>query len=132
MNAADFLLRQYLERSMKKPLYCASALLCALTAANAQTHDHHGPSAPAAAAMTDSARNPDLADAEVRRVDRDAGKITLRHGPIRNLDMPPMTMVFQVPDRSLLEGVQAGQKIRFAAEQRQGAYLVTRIVPVPN
>ena len=45
-----------------------------------------------------AARANDLADAEVRKIDKDAGKITLKHGEIRNLDMPPMTMVFQVKD----------------------------------
>ena len=62
-----------------------------------------------------------MADAEVRKVDRDAKKITLKHGPIKNLDMPPMTMVFQVKDAALLDKVSAGDKVRFTAEQQQGA-----------
>ncbi len=68
-----------------------------------------------------------MADAEVRKVDRDAKKITLKHGPIKNLDMPPMTMVFQVKDAALLDKVSAGDKVRFTAEQQQGAYVVTGI-----
>lgn len=69
----------------------------------------------------------DMAEAEVRRVDKDAKKITLKHGPIKNLDMPGMTMVFQVRDAALLDKVAAGDRIRFTAEQQQGAYVVTSV-----
>lgn len=69
----------------------------------------------------------DMAEAEVRKVDKDASKITLKHGPIRNLDMPGMTMVFQVRDKALLDKVAAGDKVRFTAEQLQGAYTVTSL-----
>lgn len=69
----------------------------------------------------------DMADGEVRKVDRDAKKITLKHGEIRNLDMPPMTMVFQVKDAAMLEAVKAGDKVRFSADKVGGAYTVTSI-----
>jgi Cu/Ag efflux protein CusF len=73
---------------------------------------------------------PSVADAEVRRIDKDAGKITLKHGPIKSLDMPPMTMVFQVQDRALLDKVKAGDKVKFTAVQSSGgAYTVTSIEP---
>lgn len=68
-----------------------------------------------------------LSDGEVRRVDKDANKLTIRHGPIPNLDMPPMTMVFQVKDPALLDTVTAGDKIKFSAEKIGGALTVTRI-----
>lgn len=71
-----------------------------------------------------------LADGEVRKVDKDANKLTIRHGPIANLNMPPMTMVFQVQDPALLTQVKAGDKIRFAADKVGSAYTVTRIEPV--
>ena len=69
----------------------------------------------------------DMSTAEVRKVDKDAKKLTLQHGPIRNLDMPAMTMVFQVRDATLLDKIAAGDRIRFTAEQQQGAYVVTRV-----
>lgn len=69
----------------------------------------------------------DMAEAEVRKVDKDAKKITLKHGPIKNLDMPAMTMVFQVKDAALLDKLAAGDKVRFTAEQQQGAYVVTGV-----
>ena len=80
-----------------------------------------------AAAQTAST---EMAQAEVRKVDLDAKKITLKHGPIKNLDMPPMTMVFQVRDTALLDKLKAGDKVRFSAEQQQGAYVVTAVEKV--
>ena len=70
-----------------------------------------------------------LADAEVRKVDKEARKITLKHGEIRNLDMPPMTMVFQVRDPAVLDKVKQGDKVKFTAEKVNGAYTVTSIEP---
>ena len=71
------------------------------------------------------------ADGEVTKLDKAQGRITLRHGEIRNLDMPPMTMVFRVRDPKLLEGVAVGDKVRFAAEKLGGHYTVTAIVKAP-
>lgn len=72
--------------------------------------------------------NKDMAEAEIRKFDKDSKKITLKHGPIKNLDMPGMTMVFQVKDTGLLDKLAllaVGDKIVFTAEQQQGAYVVT-------
>jgi len=66
-----------------------------------------------------------LSEGEVRKVDKDAKKITIKHGPLTNLDMPPMTMVFQVKDPKMLEQVKAGDKIIFTAEKIGGQYTVT-------
>jgi Cu/Ag efflux protein CusF len=69
-----------------------------------------------------------LVDGEVRKVDKDAKKLTLRHGPLPSLDMPtPMTMVYQVKDPALLDQVKPGDKIRFTAEKIGGAFTVTHI-----
>jgi Cu(I)/Ag(I) efflux system periplasmic protein CusF len=70
-----------------------------------------------------------LSEGEVRKVDKDAKKITIKHGPLANLDMPAMTMVFQVKDPALLDKVKAGDKVKFRAEKEGSAYLVTRIEP---
>ena len=67
------------------------------------------------------------AEAEIRRIDTAAGKISLKHSEIKNLDMPPMSMVFQVPDTSQLAGLKVGDAVRFTAEQINGAYTVIRI-----
>ena len=69
-----------------------------------------------------------LADGEVRRVDRQANKITIRHGPLPEHDMPtPMTMVYQVKDPALLDQAKPGDKVKFAAEKIGGAFTVTKI-----
>jgi Cu/Ag efflux protein CusF len=68
-----------------------------------------------------------LADGEIRRVDKEAKKLTIKHGPIPSLDMPAMTMVFQVKDAAMLERVKAGDKVKFQAEKQGGQYTVTKI-----
>ena len=73
------------------------------------------------------AQNPALVDGEIRKVDKDAKKITIKHGPIATLDMPAMTMVFQVKDPAVLEQVKPGDKVKFEAQKLGGAYTVTRI-----
>lgn len=71
------------------------------------------------------------AEAEVRRVDATNGRIQLRHGPIANLDMPPMTMVFRVQGPALLDGLKEGDRILFTAEKIDGAYTVTSVEKRP-
>lgn len=77
------------------------------------------------------AQAPELADGEVRKIDKDAGKITLKHGPIQHMDMPGMTMVFQVREKALLDTVKVGEKIRFQLISEQGRYVVTDIQAAP-
>jgi len=71
------------------------------------------------------------ADGEVRKIDKEQGKLTLKHGRIENLDMPGMTMVFKVADPKLLEPLKVGDKVKFAAENVNGALTVTAIQPAP-
>jgi len=70
-----------------------------------------------------------MAEGEVRKVDKDAKKITLKHGPISNLDMPAMTMVFQVADPAMLDHLKAGDKVRFSADKIGSGYAITKIEP---
>ena len=74
-----------------------------------------------------AASSADMADGEVRKVDMEAKKLTLKHGEIKNLGMPGMTMVFQVKDPSMLEKVKSGDKVRFTAEKINGAFTVTTL-----
>jgi len=71
----------------------------------------------------------ELTEGVIRKVNKDAGKLTIKHGEIKQLDMPPMTMVFQVKDPAMLDQVKAGDKVRFAVESKGGAMTVTRIEP---
>ena len=103
------------------------ALSASLLFAPALSHATSHASAPSPAHAEHHAES--LTEGEVRKVDKEAKKLTIRHGAIANLDMPPMTMVFQVPDATILDSVKAGDKIRFQAEKAGGAYTVTRVEP---
>ena len=102
-----------------RTLNIAVALLVAAvapTVVQAQANATQG--APAASVNTDG---------EVRKIDKEQGKVTLKHGPIANLDMPGMTMVFRVADAKLLDAIKEGDKVRFAADRVNGAMTVTAI-----
>ncbi len=104
----------------------AAAALASTLTANAQTTaasgaDHAAHHAVAAAAPQ--------SEGEVRKVDKEQGKVTLRHGPLQNLDMPAMTMVFKAADPTLLDGLKEGDKVKFTAERVNGAIAVTAIQP---
>ena len=90
---------------------------------------------PAAAApatqSASAAAAADFASGEVRKVYPDAGQILLKHGEIKSLDMPPMSMVFKVKDKTLLDRVKVGDKVRFKAAQIAGEYTVTELQVVP-
>jgi len=92
---------------MKRSLSTAALLLAAL-AAHAQAYD-----------------------GEVLKIDKAQGKLTLRHGEMKALDMPPMTMVFRVSNPALLERVAVGDKVRFDAAKVDGTYTVTAIGKTP-
>jgi Cu(I)/Ag(I) efflux system periplasmic protein CusF len=109
-------------------LYMTTLVFSAATPVAAQTTDHgaHHPTGAQATKTTGQ----ELTDGEVRKVDMETKKITIRHGPIQNLGMPPMTMVFQTSDPALLGKVKSGDKVRFTAEKTGGAFVVTHIEPV--
>ena len=102
-----------------------------------EAHDSHtastqvATSAAPAAAPAQVATAAELSEGEVLRWDARTSKVTLRHGPIANLGMPPMTMVFKVQNADQGSALQAGMKVRFRAEQLQGAYVLTHIAPAP-
>ena len=80
---------------------------------------HHAPSA--------SAPSADMTQGEVKKIDKEAGKITLKHGPIANLEMPAMTMVFRAKDASALDQVNVGDEVLFKVERIDGALTVTEL-----
>lgn len=101
-----------------------AALIAALTMpafAQQKQEDHsaHHPAAAASAA--------DMVEGEIRKVDKDARKLTIKHGEIKNLDMPPMTMVFQVKDASVLDKIKVGDKVRFVVQKSDTGFVVTDI-----
>lgn len=105
-------------------LFFLASTLAAPVMAQAKTDDHGAHHAAKAAA-------PSLTEGEIRKVDKEAKKITIKHGEIKNLDMPPMTMVFQVKDGAMIDKLKAGDKIRFVVEQAATGMVVTDIQPAP-
>lgn len=83
-------------------------------------------------ATTGAMAQTSLTEGEVRKLDKEQGKITLKHGEIKNLDMPPMTMVFRAQPPTLLDKVQVGDKVRFQAEKVGGTYTVTTLERAPQ
>ena len=102
---------------MKREWILAAALAAGLAPVAAMAADAPAKSSAAAG----------LSTGEVRKVDREAKKVTIKHGPIENLKMPPMTMVFRVKDAAMLDGLQAGSQVRFRAEEAEGGYMVTAL-----
>ena len=105
---------------MKKTIAALAVLLAATLPAMAQpkADDHAAHHAPAAA---------DMSEGEARKVDKGAGKITLKHGEIKSLDMPPMTMVFGVKDPALLDQVKPGDKVLFKAVNEAGKFTISNL-----
>ena len=111
-----------MERKLEVLLVCA-ALAIATGPVAAQKQNQGAPAAGANDAQLA------MSEGEVRKLDKSAMKITLRHGEIANIGMPPMTMVFQAKDAALLNKVREGDKVRFRVEQQGGAYILTAIEP---
>lgn len=68
-----------------------------------------------------------MTDGEIKKVDKGAGKLTIKHGELKNLGMPAMTMVFKVKDPSMLESVKTGDKVSFVAEKVGSQFTVTQL-----
>jgi Cu/Ag efflux protein CusF len=76
------------------------------------------------------AANAELTNGEVRKVDKATGKVTIKHGWVKKIDMPPMTMGYRVKDPALLDQLQPGDKIRFDVDRVDGAFTITRMEKV--
>lgn len=99
-------------------------VLTAMTIHTALASDH---SMSAKASASVSSASSDMTDGEVKKIDKSNNKITLKHGDIKNLDMPGMTMVFKIKDPAVLDTLKAGDKVKFRAEKADGAIVVTEI-----
>ena len=89
-------------------------------------HEHESTQAANPASATAQADN--WAEGEIKKIDLKAGKVTLKHGQIPNLDMPPMTMVFGISDKQMLSRFKVGDKVRFQAVDENGQLRVTEMV----
>ena len=84
--------------------------------------------APAAASAAQG-MSADMTEGEIRKVSKDTGKVTIKHGAIKNLDMPPMTMVFTAKDPSMLDKIAVGDKVLFTVIDEGGKMVVTAMQP---
>ena len=114
-------------KKIPKNLLIVTALLVSASTAQAMSHSGAPMTKPDTAKAMPGAAAAGTAEGEIRKVDAANKKITLKHGEIKNLDMPPMSMVFQVKDPALLEKVKAGDKVRFKADKEGSAFVVTEI-----
>ena len=114
-----------LENDMDRIALALAAALALATPAFAANHDHSAHHA----ADPKQGASAGFADGEVKKVDRSAGKVTIKHGPLEALDMPPMTMVFRVKDAAMLDNMKAGDRIRFKPEKIGGNFTVTEYQP---
>ena len=109
---------------MKTPLITlAAALVAAFSAPAFADNEYPGPAETHAG---HGAASSQMTDGLVKKVDKSAGKLTLSHGPLPN-GMPAMTMVFRVKDPAWLDQVKAGDKVRFMADQINGAMTVVHL-----
>ena len=104
-------------------VFLAAAALPAWAASHAGAHGAHADHGK----QTTQAAAGDMADGEVRKIDKEGGKLTLKHGDIKSLDMPAMTMVFVVKDKAMLDKLKTGDKIKFKAINDAGKYTVTEM-----
>ena len=102
----------------------AFSALGAVSAQAASDHAGHAMASPSAASA-----EMQMIDAQVKKVDKAAGKVTLSHGPLTNLNMPAMTMVLKVSNVAWLDQMKTGDKIRFMAENVNGAITVVHFEP---
>jgi Cu/Ag efflux protein CusF len=70
-------------------------------------------------------------DAEVRRIDKEGARLTLKHAEIKSMDMPAMTMVFRVRDKAMLEGLSVGDRVRVQAVREAGQFVVVELRRAP-
>lgn len=83
---------------------------------------------PAASLLPQRDTSLEVTEGVIRKIDKENRKITIRHGEIKNLDMPPMTMVFKVKDPAMLDTVKAGDNVQFRAEKSAGSFVITDIL----
>lgn len=108
-------------------LVSSAALLSAMFGASAHAQAAAEPGKMEGMKMDQATAPVEMTDAEVRKVDLEGKRLTLKHGEIKNLEMPGMTMLFQVMDPAMLTAVKGRDKVKFRAERVGGALVVTDI-----
>lgn len=108
---------------MKRIVPAIAALMIGAAAPAMAQQAGHG------AGMEKSKAADNFAEGEVKKVDKEAGKVTIKHGPIPSLEMPAMTMVFRAKDPSTLDKLKVGDTLKFKAEKIDGKFTITELKP---
>lgn len=120
------LMKQRDVASMQRASLASLLALSLLAATLPATADHHGAKEhPPAAGKQQSAD--EFVHAEVKKVDKAAGKLTLKHEAIRKFDMAGMTMAFRVAEPAMLDAIAVGDRVRFVPDRRNGQFVITRV-----
>jgi Cu(I)/Ag(I) efflux system periplasmic protein CusF len=112
------------------PMSIFFTLVSAAVLATGSAHLFAQASAPAMEKSPTEVPAIEMVAAEVRKVDKEGGKVTLKHAAIKSLDMPAMTMVFRVSNPALFEKLVEGTSVKAAFEQKDGKYFVTKVETV--
>lgn len=107
-----------LKKEFTMKAFAAAAILASLALSSM-------PAAIAQATQATASAADAASTGEVRKIDKSTGKMTIKHGPLANLGMDAMTMVFRVKDKAMLDQVNVGDRIRFLAEEPNGQLTVT-------
>ena len=118
-----------------KNKFVLTAAILSLVAVGVQASGDHGthtapainPAKPTAIDDKAAPAKVPMTEGEIKKVDKDGGKVTIKHGEIKNLDMPGMTMVFRVKDSAMLDQIKVGDKINFSADKINGNFTVTKM-----
>ncbi|NNG21567.1 copper-binding protein [Telluria aromaticivorans] len=105
----------------------AIALAAAASVATAQNGAHASHGGHNAHAGHQATAAAELTEGEVKKIDKEAGKITLRHGELKNLNMAAMSMVFRAKEPAMLDQVKVGDKVKFAADRVNGAITIVQL-----
>jgi Cu(I)/Ag(I) efflux system periplasmic protein CusF len=113
----------------RNSILIAMSMFGAGLAFQAAADDKHHPQTETKSVAASASSAP-LTDGEVRKIDKAAGKVTIKHGPMPDLNMPAMTMAYRVKDKAMLDKLKPGDRIRFETESVGGAFTVVRLEKV--
>jgi Cu/Ag efflux protein CusF len=111
-----------------KKLIAVSAVLAAIVAAPAFAGDDMaGMNMTMKPSASKTSSNAALTDAEVRKVDAETGMVTLKHGALENVGMPPMTMAFKAKNAAMVKQVHEGDKVKVRVEDVNGTLTIVKL-----
>lgn len=109
---------------MNKEKLILLAMLMAPMLVFSQGDDMHLDHAQDQAAQASTSATAAMSEGEIRRINKETGKVTIKHGLLQNLNMPGMTMLFSLQDPAMMDQIKEGDKIKFVADKVDGSFVV--------